>query len=198
MPSSLTSAEAFILAQENWAERLMSVHEMAIALGFSATIKWGRPVYQLEKTNLIGFFTSKNFMSIAFFQGVFLEDKAGHLINAQKGKIKAMRHWRFMQPEDLDLEEVKQYFLEVKSHFDAGTVFKREKGSSIKIPNILAQSLEENEDLKKAFQELTPFKQREYTTYIAEAKRDQTKLDRLIKIQPMILSGVGLNDKYRK
>jgi uncharacterized protein YdeI (YjbR/CyaY-like superfamily) len=44
---------------------------------------------------------------------------------------------------------------------------------------------------------MTPGKQREYCEYISEAKRDATKLKRLEKIIPMIIEGVGLNDKYK-
>jgi uncharacterized protein YdeI (YjbR/CyaY-like superfamily) len=34
--------------------------------------------------------------------------------------------------------------------------------------------------------------------YINEAKQEKTKANRLEKIKPMILSNIGLNDKYRK
>jgi len=38
---------------------------------------------------------------------------------------------------------------------------------------------------------------REFSDYIADAKRTETKLSRIAKILPMIIAGVGLNDKYR-
>jgi uncharacterized protein YdeI (YjbR/CyaY-like superfamily) len=49
--------------------------------------------------------------------------------------------------------------------------------------------------LRTAFASLSPGKQREYTEYIEEAKRDATKQSRLAKITPMILAGAGLNDR---
>ena len=48
-----------------------------------------------------------------------------------------------------------------------------------------------------SFRNLRKGLQREYAEYIAAAKRDETKLLRLQKILPMIMTGVGLNDKYR-
>lgn len=33
---------------------------------------------------------------------------------------------------------------------------------------------------------------------LGSAKRDETRQDRLDKIIPMILEGIGLSDKYRK
>ncbi len=37
-------------------------------------------------------------------------------------------------------------------------------------------------------------KQREYCEHIANAKREATKQNRLEKIKPMILQGIGLNE----
>jgi uncharacterized protein YdeI (YjbR/CyaY-like superfamily) len=51
--------------------------------------------------------------------------------------------------------------------------------------------------LKTSFAKLTPGKQKEYIIYINEAKQEATKLKRLEKIKPMILQGIGLNDKYK-
>ena len=43
----------------------------------------------------------------------------------------------------------------------------------------------------------TQMTQREYCDFIADAKREETKLKRLDKVIPMILKSIGLNDKYR-
>ena len=34
--------------------------------------------------------------------------------------------------------------------------------------------------------------------YLNDAKQEKTTINRLEKIKPMILSNIGLNDKYRK
>ena len=39
--------------------------------------------------------------------------------------------------------------------------------------------------------------EQEYASYVAEAKRETTRLNRVEKALPMILDGVGLNDRYR-
>jgi len=41
-------------------------------------------------------------------------------------------------------------------------------------------------------------RQKEFSLYIEEAKQEKTKHSRLEKIIPLILKGVGLNDKYKK
>ena len=42
-----------------------------------------------------------------------------------------------------------------------------------------------------------PVKQREYLEYIDTAKREETKIARMEKIKPMVISGIGINDKYK-
>jgi uncharacterized protein YdeI (YjbR/CyaY-like superfamily) len=61
----------------------------------------------------------------------------------------------------------------------------------------LEKEFKNDKTLKTAFEKLTPGKQKEYIVYINEAKREATKLKRLEKIKPMILDGIGLNDKYK-
>ena len=63
---------------------------------------------------------------------------------------------------------------------------------------MLYNFLTSNRELETAFKKLSNAQQIEYAEYIAEAKRDSTKQNRLNKIVTLILTGKGLNDKYRK
>jgi uncharacterized protein YdeI (YjbR/CyaY-like superfamily) len=67
----------------------------------------------------------------------------------------------------------------------------------VEIPAELIKELDTNSELKKAFNLITSGKQKEYSLYIIEAKRELTKQNRIEKIVPMILKGIGLNDKYK-
>jgi uncharacterized protein YdeI (YjbR/CyaY-like superfamily) len=62
----------------------------------------------------------------------------------------------------------------------------------------LKQALTKNAAARKGFSELRLGLQREYTDHIASAKREDTKLQRIEKILPMMAAGKGLNDKYRE
>jgi len=65
------------------------------------------------------------------------------------------------------------------------------------LPKELKDTLKAGASVNESFNSLTPFKQREYAEYIDTAKRAETKQTRLEKIIPMILKGIGLNDKYK-
>ncbi len=62
---------------------------------------------------------------------------------------------------------------------------------------IFKDFLENNTDVKNAFEKLTKGKQKEYVVYIDEAKQEKTKTARLEKIKELILQNKGLNDKYK-
>ena len=79
----------------------------------------------------------------------------------------------------------------------AGKEIQVDRKKPVVVPPELKAVLTKRKKTAKAFDALTPGKQREYAEHIAEAKRDATKQSRLEKIVPMIEAGVGLHDKYR-
>ncbi len=67
-------------------------------------------------------------------------------------------------------------------------VIKAKKNTNpIVIPDVLLSAFDNNSELTKCFNELTTGKQREYTDFIINAKREVTKTSRLDKIIPVIL-----------
>ena len=68
---------------------------------------------------------------------------------------------------------------------------------NVALQALLKDSFGIDKTFKTAYDKLTPGKQREYATYVSEAKREATKLSRISKIIPMIKDGQGLHDKYK-
>jgi len=58
----------------------------------------------------------------------------------------------------------------------------------------LQKALNNSPALKKAFQDLTPGRQRGYLLYFSAPKQSKTKEARIQKCTPQILKGKGLND----
>ena len=134
-----------------------------------------------------------------FFQGVLLEDKQKKLMNAQEGKTKAMLQWRFYTKDEIDLPLIKQYVLEAMQQVAIGNEVKFSSNTKpLVIPLELSQQLAIDTSLEAKFCRFSKSKQHEFAAYIATAKRAETKEKRLQKIIPMILSGEGLNDRYKK
>ena len=128
-----------------------------------------------------------------------MSDPENVLQNAQEGKTKAMRHWKFTSVDGLDKNLIREYIQEAIENQKRGLTVKPErKSSSIVIPDLLKKALTDKNLLLEKFEQLSPYKQREYCEYIDMAKQEKTKISRLEKILPMIEAGIGMNDKYRK
>ncbi|MFC7002566.1 DUF1801 domain-containing protein [Pseudobowmanella zhangzhouensis] len=78
----------------NWPQ-LALAHNLLLAHGFSAAIKWNAPVYMLDGKNLVGLGGFKQHCAVWFFNGVLLNDPQNRLLNAQEGKTQTLRQWRF-------------------------------------------------------------------------------------------------------
>ena len=139
----------------------------------------------------------KSYVGIWFFQGVFLSDPHRMLVNAQDGVTKALRQIRFRSIEEMDASILLEYIQEAIQNQKEGKELKPSKAKEIVIPAELKAALNANNLLNEAFNTLTLGKQKEYAEYIEKAKREATKISRLEKIVPMILSGIGLYDKYK-
>ncbi|SNR32005.1 Uncharacterized conserved protein YdeI, YjbR/CyaY-like superfamily, DUF1801 family [Maribacter sedimenticola] len=172
---------------------------LILETGLQETYKWNFPTYTLGNKNIVAICKFKAHFGVWFFNGVYLSDPNKVLENAQEGKTKAMRHWKFHSVEDIDFQTVTSYVLEAIENQKKGLHLVPEKKTPapLIIPSHLLAALGKNNDLKKAYYTLSPYKQKEYAEYIATAKQEKTKLSRLEKSIPLILEGKGLNDKYR-
>lgn len=182
---------------DHWPEALNRLHAIISKTELVETKKWGMPVFTWNGKNVVGYAGMKNHFGLWFYNGVFLSDPYGVLINAQEGKTKAMRQWRFKSLEEMEESKILEYLKEAIQNEKEGKSWKIEKSSMLKIPELFKEKLQADSKLKESFEGLTPYKQKEFIEYISEAKRDTTKMIRLEKIIPLILEGIGLHDKYR-
>ncbi len=187
----------YIKKHERWSEQLTQLREIFQRTELLEEVKWGSPTYTLNGKIIAGLGAFKNHFGIWCHQGVFLKDRHNKLVNAQEGKTKALRQWKFVEGDPIEPEIVAQYIQEAIENSLAGKEVKPERKKGVVIPELLKQAIAGNPKLKEAFHALTPGKQREYAEYIGSAKREATKESRLEKISPMILEGIGLYDKYK-
>lgn len=197
---SITDITQYIAKHNQWEEELTCLREIVLSTSLQETIKWGAPVYTVDSKNVIGLGAFKSYVGIWFFQGALLNDSKKKLINAQENKTKALRQWRFKSYQDIkNLSElIKEYILEAISNQKQGKFIKPDRNKPLIVPSELRELLSENIELTEKYSELTKSKQREFAEYISEAKRTETRYKRLDKIEPLILQGIGLNDKYKR
>ena len=193
-----SSVDDYLEAHEPWRETLTALRDIMLCSGLEETVKWGAPCYTLNGKNVLGLGAFKSYCGVWFYQGALLTDPAKVLVNAQQGKTKAMRQWRFQALEEIDKALVAEYVAEAVKNQQQGHEIKADRSKPVTVPPELAAALEADLEIADAFDQLTKGRQREYTDYISEAKRARTKQARLEKILPMIRAKQGLHDKYRK
>lgn len=180
-----------------WEKELGILREIIHKTELIETKKWGGEVYTINNKNVLGIGGFKKFFTIWFWNGVFLKDNAKVLVNANEGVTKGLRQWRFTSKEEINEKLILQYINEAIANEKAGLSIKPEKKEALKCP-YFEKKLDEENSLKTAFENFSPYKQKEFWEYMATAKQEKTKETRFEKIKPMILENIGLNDKYRK
>ncbi len=191
------SVDDYIAGAEQFQDELIKLRKIVLSTPLEETVKWGAPCYTVNGKNIVGLGGFKSYVGLWFHQGSLLKDPRQVLINAQEGKTKALRQWRFANKKEIVASHIKPYLLEAIDLAEQGKEIKPDRNKPVVIPAELQAVLDRRKKTAKAFDQLTPGKQREYAEYIADAKRDATKQTRLEKIIPMIESGVGLHDKYK-
>lgn len=173
-----------------------------LSFPFGETLKWNFPVYTIDGKNIIGLGAFKAYAGIWFFQGSFLKDNETKLVNAQEGKTQGMRQWRFDSLDEIEANEklIRAYIQEAIDNHKAGKKItpKPKDSKPLIIPKELQVQFDLDSNLKDSFDAHSLTNKRDFAEYIATAKREATKQTRLNKIIPMIRSGEGLNDKYKK
>ncbi len=188
--------EAYIEKHEKWSAQLNAMRSVLGASELIESVKWGSPSYSLDKSVLVSIVGFKNHCAVWFHQGVFLKDTKSLLINAQEGTTKGMRQLRFEEGQKVNKTVLKAYVAETIANHRAGKKIAPAK-KALKVPDELQRALSADKKLATAFAGLTPGKQREYADHIASAKQEKTRESRTEKAVPLILSGVGLHDKYK-
>src|SRR5690606_28236108 len=104
----------------------------------------------------------KNFFSLWFNNGVFLEDKLKVLVTASEGKTKSLRQWRFTDVKDMNEKDILAYIEESVQTIKDGKELKKTKAPIKQVDGILKEYLERDKKFMDSFYALTPGKQKEY------------------------------------
>jgi uncharacterized protein YdeI (YjbR/CyaY-like superfamily) len=185
----------FFAKDTKWQKEYEKLRTIILACGLIEELKWGCPCYTLENTNIVLIHGFKEYCALLFFKGALLNDPNGILIQQTKN-VQSARQIRFTNAREIvKMEKIlKAYVFEAIEVERAGLKVKLKKTSEFKIPEEFQKRLDKNTALKKAFDALTPGRQRAYIFYFSQAKQSQTREARIEKYIKQILNGKGLDD----
>lgn len=179
----------------NWTEELKLLRSLIIDCGLEEESKWGVPTYTYHKNNVLILAAFNEYCSISFFKGALLSDDAKILEKPGKN-TQAARLIKFTDVKEIPKlkSKIKAYIFEAIELEKAGLKVEFEKNPE-PIPEELLNKFEENPKVKSAFERLTPGRQRGYVLFFSAPKQSKTRISRIEKCIPKILSGIGLNDR---
>jgi uncharacterized protein YdeI (YjbR/CyaY-like superfamily) len=185
----------FFSKDTKWQKEYEKLRTIILDCGLTEELKWGCPCYTFEERNIVLIHGFKEYCALLFFKGALLNDPNGILIQ-QTENVQAARQIRFTDLQEIvKMEKIlKAYTYEAVEVEKAGLKVKLKKPSEYKIPEEFQKKLNKMPALKKAFDALTPGRQRAYIFYFSQPKQSKTRESRIEKYIPQIIKGKGLDD----
>jgi uncharacterized protein YdeI (YjbR/CyaY-like superfamily) len=185
----------FFEKDTKWRKEYKRLRSIILDCGLTEELKWGCPCYTFQNSNVVLIHGFKEYCAVLFFKGALLNDTEGILIQ-QTENVQSARQMRFTTVAEINKLQklLKAYVYEAIEVEKAGLKVKLKKTAEYKMPEEFKTKLEKLPRLKKAFDELTPGRQRAYLFYFSQAKQAKTREARIEKYTPHILAGKGLDD----
>lgn len=178
-----------------WQQETELLREIALRTGLSEELKWGCPCYVQNKKNIVLIHVFKEYCALLFFKGALMK-KHPNLLIQQTQNVQAARQMRFTSAEQIvgmenAILECIHEAIEVEK---SGAKVVLKKTTEFPMPEEFQRKLGEFPTLKKAFEALTPGRQRAYLLHFGQAKQAATRQARIEKAMEAIFQGKGLND----
>src|SRR6059058_3281885 len=195
MTTTNPKVDFFFSKAKKWKEEFERLRAIVLDSGLSEELKWGKPCYTFQKSNIVLIHGFKDYCALLFFKGALLKDAKGILVQ-QTENVQAARQIRFTNVREIDKIEpiLKAYIKEAIEVEKAGLKVDYKKTADFAIPEEFQNKLDEIPALKTAFDALTPGRQRGYILYFSAPKQSKTRESRIEKCMQQILDGKGLND----
>lgn len=190
-----TTVDFFFNKASKWQEAYLQLRSIILSTGLDEELKWGKPCYTVNGSNVVLIHGFKDYCALLFHKGVLIKDPKGILIQ-QTPNVQAARQLRFTDSKEIIKMKatIKSYIRDAIAVEKAGLHVEMKKTSEFVMPDEFKKRLTKNTALKKAFNALTPGRQRGYLLYFASAKQSATRESRIEKYVPKILEGKGFED----
>ncbi len=184
----------FISKLKTWKAEMEALRSILLEFPLTEEIKWGIPCYCLENSNVIIIHGFKEYCGLSFFKGVLLKDAKGLLVkpgeNTQGGRLIKLK----------SVQEINKLRATIKSYIKEAIEIEKlglkiePMEKELVLPEELLAIFKKNAPFKKAFNALTPGRQRAYNLFFTAAKQSATRETRIEKYKKQILDGKGIND----
>ncbi len=185
----------FFKKPKKWQTELEQLRTIVLDCHLNEELKWGCPCYTFEGKNIVLIHAFKDYCALLFHKGALLKDPKGILIQ-QTENVQAARQLRFTGITEILklIPSIKAYILEAVKVEEAGLKVPLKDTAAYTVPEEFQTRLSKDAALKKAFEALSPGRQRGYLLHFSAAKQAKTREARIAKYIAQILEGKGLDD----
>ncbi len=192
MNSMNPKVDEYLRKAKKWQEEFEKLRRISLDCGLTEELKWGKPCYTFQKSNIVILQGFKEFCALLFCKGALLNDPRGIL---KKFGWQAARRIPFTNVREIvEMEPILKTCIHEAIEVEKAGLKVNCKKNPEPIPEELQNKLDEIPALKSAFDALTPGRQRGYILYFSAAKQSKTRESRVEKCMRRILNGKGLND----
>jgi uncharacterized protein YdeI (YjbR/CyaY-like superfamily) len=180
--------------RERWQAEIAELQRILSGFDLREERKWGKPCYTLDGKNVVIIQGFKEYCALGFFQGALLKDPKKLLV--QLGRVQAGRVMKFTSAKEIatKLATIKAYVREAMAAANAGLKVET-KPPELPVPEELKAKFRSDPRFKRAFEALTPGRQRGYLFHFAGAKQSAMRTARIEKVMPAIFEGRGLLER---
>jgi uncharacterized protein YdeI (YjbR/CyaY-like superfamily) len=181
--------------REKWLAEIAEMRRVLAPLAMQEECKWGKPTYTLDGKNIVILQGFKEYFALGFFQGALLKDPKNLLV--QLGQTQAGRVMKFTSAREIatSAATIKAYVREAIAAEKAGLRIEKKQTSEFPVPDELKEKFRKDAHFKRAFEALTPGRQRGYLYHFAAAKQSETRRARIEKAAPAIHAGKGFLER---
>lgn len=178
-----------------WKKEYQKLRSIILDCDLIEELKWGCPCYTFDNRNIVLIHGFKEYCALLFFKGAIMRDPKKILIQ-QTENVQSARQIRFTDLKEITKleKQLKAYIYEAIRVEESGEKVKLKKTTAYAIPEEFQSKLDKMPKLKKAFEALTPGRQRGYLLYFSSAKQAKTRESRVEKSMARILEGKGVDD----
>ena len=186
--------DVFLGEAEQWRKEFEKLRRIVLGCGLTEELKWGKPCYTFQNSNIVIIQGFKEFCALLFCKGALLNDPQG-ILKKPGENTQAARRIPFTHVREIaGLEPILKAFIQEAIEAEKAGLEVDFKKDPEPVPEELQNKLDEIPALKAAFKALTPGRQRAYILYFSAPKQSKTRESRVEKCMPQILKGKGLQD----
>jgi uncharacterized protein YdeI (YjbR/CyaY-like superfamily) len=180
--------------RERWRAEIAALQNILSGFDLREECKWGKPCYTVDGKNVVIIQGFKDYCALGFFQGALLKDPKKLLV--QLGQVQAARVMKFTSASEIAAKAatIKAYVREAVAAAKAGMKVET-KPRALPVPAELKEAFRSDPRFKRAFEALTPGRQRGYLFHFAGAKQSATRTTRIEKAMPAIFAGRGFLER---